>query len=543
MRHIGRQGAATRCSFVRPATIGMAYGSYRTRLILYSLLAGSCLAGMFLFLYFYTRVLIEHNLRPQMDGAVNLLNTAIEMEEDRLLNVAKLVRSSPTVLDFFTANASATQANNNLDQSFDRQFDWLPVTRRIIVTYDGGIVLGAEHQDLAQALLAHRAISRSPIFYAELNSGLEMVAWLPIPTNSGRLAVVALTRVIDQQWIESLRDLVGGELFVERNGIIALSSLNSAIGQSFVSDDTKRASIANIPYFVQSVSTIEHYAKAPRFWYGVSLQQSNASLQRHRWLILLIISAGTLSVLGLGIVLARQFLKPLKELINLTHRLKTEGITLTESSSNEIETLKAQCLDLLRLLQEKHGEIERLGQALERSNITDPLTHLYNRRYLQEIFPKIYAQAKRDRLVLSAIHLDVDHFRQINDRFGHVMGDHCLTHIAQVLGEVSRTNDLVFHIGGEAYFILCVSSEADGVLLLAEKIRSTVEQRALVVHDKLIPLTISAGTSHADFRLKPDEAMAQLLYNAEKALQAAKFRGRNQVASHPLDERRAGQAG
>jgi diguanylate cyclase (GGDEF)-like protein len=180
-------------------------------------------------------------------------------------------------------------------------------------------------------------------------------------------------------------------------------------------------------------------------------------------------------------------------------------------------------------LREKQLEIEQAHRELEESAITDSLTRLYNRRYLQEVFPRVFSQAQRESLCLAGILLDIDHFKQINDKYGHLGGDQCLIQFSKLLRDTCRANDYIFRIGGEEFLILSINDNKPGGQLLADKIRDIIESYPATLNDTTIPMTTSAGVSHADFSLTAQDALSHLLLHADKALYKAKVSGRNKV--------------
>jgi diguanylate cyclase len=101
-----------------------------------------------------------------------------------------------------------------------------------------------------------------------------------------------------------------------------------------------------------------------------------------------------------------------------------------------------------------------------------------------------------------------------------------------LLKDTSRANDYVFRIGGEEFLVLSLNDSYEGSRLLAEKIRSSLEQNPTIFKDTIIALTTSVGVSHADVSLAPEDALTNLLYNADNALYQAKTKGRNQVRIH-----------
>ena len=227
----------------------------------------------------------------------------------------------------------------------------------------------------------------------------------------------------------------------------------------------------------------------------------------------------------------RNFNGPLSALMSMTEEI-AEGrlpIMYKSQAQNEIDILANKFADMLQALREKQAEIDRVHKQLEQSAITDTLTGLYNRRHLQEIFPKLRAQAQRDWRSLTVILCDLDYFKMINDQYGHLAGDYCLMHFAKILKQYSRSNDFLFRIGGEEFVIVSISKNTSGSITIAEKIRAATEESQIIYKGRKIPLTVSCGLSFADPDDSQETALPRLLSRADKALYEAKNAGRNRV--------------
>ncbi|MGD8884083.1 MAG: diguanylate cyclase, partial [Gammaproteobacteria bacterium] len=389
------------------------------------------------------------------------------------------------------------------------------------------------HQDLARSLVNHLELSDQSIFYVQSGNDLEMVTWAPISYQGTRLGLVALTHKLDNAWLKKHQQYSGGYLFIEKDGVILQSNLPGAQGQSFDLENS-HLTVNNEAYQIRPLMLSGAKETLAHLWYGVSMRDLLAKLERHSRIVLLLTLSGAFAILWMGLIIVRNFNRPLTELIHITRSVANGNLPVMNQThdKNEIGMLSNQFADMLQALREKQEEIDRIHQELEQSAITDSLTKLHNRRYLQDIFPRLLAQAQRDHLFLSGILLDLDHFKQINDRHGHLAGDECLTHLAQLLRDTSRANDYVFRIGGEEFLILSLNDSYEGSRLLAEKIRSSLEQTPTIFKDTIIPVTTSIGVSHADTSQPPEDALTTLLYNADKALYQAKTKGRNQVRIH-----------
>ncbi len=172
-------------------------------------------------------------------------------------------------------------------------------------------------------------------------------------------------------------------------------------------------------------------------------------------------------------------------------------------------------------------ELEASRKALSEQATTDPLTKLKNRRAFFEIGTKALATARRYVSDLSVILLDIDHFKKINDTYGHSVGDEAIVLVADVLMELSRTEDTVARIGGEEFAMLLPDTNRLGTAVLAERIRSAIEREQFIVGDKIHPITACIGI--ASFGVDPAATIDQLLGVADNRLYLAKNAGRNRI--------------
>jgi two-component system, cell cycle response regulator len=170
---------------------------------------------------------------------------------------------------------------------------------------------------------------------------------------------------------------------------------------------------------------------------------------------------------------------------------------------------------------------------LLRSGITDALTGLYNRRYLQYRLVDELARARREARPLGCIMLDVDHFKPVNSRWGHVAGDHILAQIAHVIRETCRDSDVPIRYGGEEFAVLLPGADLQGAIVTAERVRAAVDRTEFVIaggHRE--HLTVSAGVSWVSLEAAGDELKTrgeQLIAEAGVLLCRAKSEGRDRV--------------
>lgn len=168
---------------------------------------------------------------------------------------------------------------------------------------------------------------------------------------------------------------------------------------------------------------------------------------------------------------------------------------------------------------------------LETENITDPLTKVYNRRYLDRRLDEEVARSKRYSLVLSVLMLDIDHFKRVNDTYGHQAGDVTLSTLSNLVKTSLRDLDVVARYGGEEFLVICTNTGVDGAALVAERLRHLVESHQVEIPDgsggsQTIQISISIGVAALSASIDSKEKLVQA---ADQALYRAKEEGRNRV--------------
>jgi diguanylate cyclase (GGDEF)-like protein len=165
-------------------------------------------------------------------------------------------------------------------------------------------------------------------------------------------------------------------------------------------------------------------------------------------------------------------------------------------------------------------------QKLYESAVKAPLTQVYNRRYLQERLRTEYAFAVRHGTELSLLILDIDHFKKVNDTYGHQAGDEVLKAVGDVLMRMLRAEDVVARYGGEEFSLIARGIAVEGALTLAERVRAELQQMAVPWKGGTLRITVSVGavTQAAEHKFESQEAF---MAAADQALYRAKAAGRN----------------
>ena len=179
---------------------------------------------------------------------------------------------------------------------------------------------------------------------------------------------------------------------------------------------------------------------------------------------------------------------------------------------------------LLRKINEAQRKLVELATI-------DDLTQLYNRRYFFERFNQEMERAKRYQRPLSCLILDIDHFKQVNDTYGHLSGDQVLIDIAQILRNNCRQSDLAGRYGGEELIILLPETDSPGAMIIAERIREMIEQHQTVDdRGEIIRVTVSMGVvSLTGPELEKMDKNERIVQYADDALLRAKKDGRNRI--------------
>ncbi len=159
---------------------------------------------------------------------------------------------------------------------------------------------------------------------------------------------------------------------------------------------------------------------------------------------------------------------------------------------------------------------------------TDAMTKLYNRRYFEKVALYIFNLAKRDTKDLSLIMIDIDDFKNVNDTYGHKVGDDVIIELANILLETQRKSDIICRYGGEEFVILLSNTSIDGANTVAQKLREDVEQSIVLLEDnRELKYTISLGVSQVN--IQKETSIELVLKRADEALYEAKKSGKNKV--------------
>ena len=192
-------------------------------------------------------------------------------------------------------------------------------------------------------------------------------------------------------------------------------------------------------------------------------------------------------------------------------------------------------LEASRAVQAAQDRIERIGADLQAMKLIanrDALTGLLNRRAFLPLAKDALGDFRRVQRPLSVLMIDIDHFKRVNDRYGHPAGDVVIRKVGTIINDTIRTTDKVARFGGEEFVVLLNDNNAAGAAIIAERIRQTVASTVFEADNDRLLATISIGIAEAE---KFDTDIDRIIERADRALYEAKSRGRNCVHTFEID--------
>jgi diguanylate cyclase (GGDEF)-like protein len=179
-----------------------------------------------------------------------------------------------------------------------------------------------------------------------------------------------------------------------------------------------------------------------------------------------------------------------------------------------------------KILQTCWNSALKLQDAKDKAFIDD-VTQLYNQRYLHLVLEKEIKRSEREKVPFSVLFIDLDHFKNVNDSAGHLVGSKLLGGVADILRQNSRLVDYAFRYGGDEFVLILVGTDATEAQLFGERIRKQVEETSFLIDEKPVSLTISIGVASFPKHAKRKE---DILRMADEAMYQSKSRNRNSVS-------------
>ena len=234
--------------------------------------------------------------------------------------------------------------------------------------------------------------------------------------------------------------------------------------------------------------------------------------------------------LGLSLGAEDYIIKPFS---SIELRARVSVLARLKNQMDELGHKNQQLENANLALADTNEQLLQAQKALEQMAITDPLTALYNRRYFTERLSEAFAMIDREPVIIHLIMLDLDHFKRINDTYGHQVGDAVLLQFSHILRRAVRKNDIIARVGGEEFVIAMLKIPSDRAHMAADRIRIEVEHYQFEADGYTLSMTTSVGVaSYPDLKLENPTLLA-MMHEADEALYYAKSHGRNQTIIAP----------
>ncbi len=507
--------------------------NYTSRMFLYVGMLIVLLTGMMVLSFKAATDIVVSGSRDHLRHAAMRKQEAIRLQGEELLNYTDIIVNDLRLQEYLYIITEIGTGRDGLASYYDRQFGSLPTDARVIIAQDGTVLYGAEYTALIHAIQERGLGNGRKQFMFLSPEGPVMVAMQPLSYQGERLATSAVARLLGNDWLRRQEQQSDDYLlFFERDGYMLWTS-NPEYRHFSINLPQRTMVDGDRTFYLNEVSLPAGSEGMPRLWFAASETRLLHMLNRYRDWAYAFTVLGGLTVLFLGWLMVRNFRRPFTQLMEATEAMVQGRLPVLNRSESrtELDMLLNRFADVLDALRREKAKVKRAHKKLQETAITDSLTGMYNRRYLQEITPGLFAQVERDGRYLTAILLDLDYFKAINDEFGHLGGDAALVHFARLLKRNSRANDHLFRIGGEEFMILNVAESPEDSVTLAEKLRELLSQSPANYQGQCIPLTVSAGISCCSGR-SGEGSLSQLMRAADKALYEAKAGGRNRIVVH-----------
>ncbi len=404
-------------------------------------------------------------------------------------------------------------------------------------------------------------------YFKEAMQNRDRISDVMVGRVSGKYVIVFVSPVVDSAG--KVTGVVAGAVELSKLDVLMtefkpglsgetyiLNSMGVRITQSTTDMDLPRLSRVYGTAVYERALTNRQVTSAYENEEGTSVFGAFAWTQDHNWIIVAELDSAevyrpyytlikfiviiTLAILlvsyFIAIVLTRRTEVLINHLVKGTTSIR-EGQYGFQIDRAVIDSAPAEFKELSNNFNVMSHKLQSTVLLLEESAVVDHLTEVYNRRFLMNEGNKMQMASLRAGVPCCVLLIDVDFFKHVNDRYGHLIGDRVLKHIAQVLVGCVRTSDVVSRYGGEEFVVLATNCDLQRGQELAERIRTWVENSPYCEQDISIQLSVSIGvTQNSETRIFGTNVLEDMIERADKALYKAKHRGRNNVVAEPAQK-------
>ena len=466
-------------------------------------------------------------------------------------NLEKLSHARLSPIERTMAHRRITDYLKSVREKFVDYEEFMAIDARgkvVATSFEGETALTLP-QGWLQMAETHKSVIGSPFFDQTHKTGVMVVAEPIVAAQDRFLGVLAaklnfrgIGKILRNYALDQTDELY----LMTQEGTLLVSSqpITSGFMQTNLRKSTSALLYAReaVPLDYKShkgdevVGTLK---KVPQLDWGVVAEKDRAKAyaeisELHNLTVALV--AGLLLIIGLtAYLLGLIIVRPLNRLTSGADRVAAGDLDfdLPVLSGGELGYLTQVFNHMVRRLRQGREELAAINEALREKNrelheisITDSLTTLYNRKHLAETLATEVARSKRNKHHFALLMIDIDHFKQYNDTYGHLAGDDVLRKMAAIFKDSIRSCDYAARYGGEEFLVMLPETGEDGAMHAAERIRTQVEREVFAEGDHAVSITVSIGVSTFP---RNGEDPKSLISSADDALYEAKEKGRNRV--------------
>ncbi|MFT4120247.1 diguanylate cyclase [Bradyrhizobium sp.] len=546
-------------------------------------LVGTLAAGAALVSYSHTAALIESNLASIASSASGRLDRFMATRQQEMKLFAEL---QPMQTVWQGDPAALRSSLEDLQRSF-AEFAWIGFAdvEGKVVAATGGLLQGKSvaarpwfKRGLAEVTVddVHEAALLSSLLAQRANNEPYRFVDIAVPVRdaSGKLLGV-LGGHLNWDWASNLiKDVEANDggtdttlSILSKGGMVLLGPQKQTIrygGEELARILNSRDGSFREATDGQQMLTAFHVGRGHRDYQGlnwivtasqpasVALAAAISSAQ----IILAIGAVTALIALSLAVLVSRRIAGPIIAITQEADRIgRAHGPTMLarQSGSVEVVQLSRALRSLLRRIglaeeRTKEAELRATENAMQLQEDmlklrqladTDFMTGLMNRRSFLAIADDAVAFCRRYKRSMATLMIDIDHFKKINDTYGHAAGDDAIKRVAEIVNQSIRTTDKAARFGGEEFVVLLREIDQETAVLLADRVRASIESATVRHGDTVIPLTVSVGLALFD---ESDRDVQDVIERADQGLYVAKKTGRNRTFLMPVAEERVARA-
>lgn len=509
----------------------------RKKILLYSALAlGAFLAAV----YFVSRFALMNGFsRLESNyayGSVRRIQNHLENEQTQLSTMARDYAQWDRTYDFM-AGRNSDYARTELT---DDTFNIIQINLFLLVDREGHPTLSKETgtwpigqnnlNEIAAAYTSNPASQRHSSLNGmlEINGRLFLLAYEPILTSRGDgtpRGTLVMGRGLSENLLSTMAHSMNLPLWLEP----AENAPSSNTLQTLWSDGTSSVSLESDSTMLAYVPLVDLSGATKRLLVArIPSDLYSEGEKVTRYLLLLLMVAGAVHTAVLLIVLEQNLLARVE---SLNHKIKQVTISgdlslrLDAEGKDELSSLAGTVNAMLTAIQKAKFELLQAQESLRFHAEHDSLTGVLNRRAIRDVLRRELARCRRENQSLGIMLADVDHFKRINDRYGHGAGDAALLAVVQRISSTLRPYDLVGRYGGEEFLVVAPNCDLGLTQRLAERIREAISYEGVELGNDNVTLTVSVGITLGTADSDPEFLVAV----ADSAMYQAKRNGRNRV--------------